>query len=212
MHLSLFINLKCPETVHNHLGFTQLNNLVHSDEHLWQLFVGGDNLAFEILFKRNYNALYQYGRKFSQDTEFVKDALQELFADLWANRHRLGLTPSVRHYLYKSLRRKMMRLQSRQPDTLPLPDEPDSFQLSLSPEQLLLREEASAAQHQQLEQWLSRLTPRQREAIYLHFYQDLAYEEVASVMAVKNHAVRNLIYEALKALRRQLLLVLVGIL
>lgn len=181
------------------------------DEELWHRFTQGHEPAFEQLFTRFYPKLYQYGRKFSPDTEFIKDAIQELFTELWQRRTHLGLTPAVRQYLYKSLRRKMLRLAGSGPVTSPLTDEADQFAVGLSPEQTLLADEDSAQQHQQLERWLSLLTPRQREALYLRYHQDMDNDEIAAVMNVGNHAVRNLIYEALKLLRTRYLFPLSGL-
>lgn len=182
------------------------------DEALWRSFTEGDEAAFEPLFTRNFPKLFQYGRKFSPDADFIKDAIQDLFAELWQRRTFLSQTPSVRHYLFKSLRRKMLRLSSNQPPTDELTPEADQFNATISPEQLLLDNEFSAGQTQQMIHWLSFLTPRQREAIYLRFYQDMDYEAIASVMTVSNQAARNLIYEALKLLRNRLLVVTTGLL
>ena len=185
---------------------------IQDDEMLWRSFTKGDEAAFEQLFTRNYPKLFQYGRKFSLDAEFVKDAIQELFTELWLRRTHLNHTPSVRNYLYKSLRRKMLRLATKYPTNSELSGEADLFNVTISPEQMLLDTEFSAQQSQQVTHWLSFLTPRQREAIYLRFYQDMDYDEIASVMTVSNQAARNLIYEALKLLRNRLILVAVGLL
>lgn len=171
----------------------------------------GDETAFEQLFTRYYSKLYQYGRKFSPDTEFIKDAIQELFTELWQRRTFLSHTPAVRQYLYKSLRRKMLRLATNRPASVELNDEADQFNAALSPEQILLDDEFTDGQRQQMAHWLSFLTPRQREAIYLHFYHDMAYDEMAVVMNIGSHAVRNLIYEALKLLRSRLVSLAIGL-
>jgi RNA polymerase sigma factor (sigma-70 family) len=178
----------------------------------WRSFVEGNEDAFEQLFTRYYPILFQYGHKFSPDADFIKDAIQELFAELWQRRTFLSHTPSVRNYLYKSLRRKMLRLAGNRPKNDQLTEQVSEFTVTLSPEQLLLDDEFSAQQRQQMADWLSLLTPRQREAIYLRFYHDMDYEEIATVMTISNHASRNLIYEALKFLRNRLLTIAVGLL
>ncbi len=182
-----------------------LSASIQNDEALWHAFVQGSDGAFEQLFTSYYPVLFRYGRKFSQDTDFVKDAIQELFAELWQRRTFLSDTPSVQNYLYKSLRRKMLRLASRNPERDELTDEVNEFNVSLSPEQLLLDDELSVQQRDQMAHWLSFLTPRQREAIYLRFYHDMGHDEIADVMTISNQAARNLIYEAIKLLRSRLI-------
>ena len=179
---------------------------------MWLSFTKGDETAFEHLFTRSFPKLFQYGRKFATDADFIKDAIQELFAELWQRRMYLSQTPSVRNYLYKSLRRKMGRLASNHLETNELTDEADQFNVTLSPEQILLDDEFAVQQSEQMTHWLSFLTPRQREAIYLRFYHDMDYDEIATVMTVSNHAARNLIYEALKLLRSRLISAIAGLL
>lgn len=105
----------------------------------------------------------------------------------------------------------MLRLSTNCSESNGLTDEANEFNVSLSPEQLLLDNEFSDQQRQQMVHWLSFLTPRQREAIYLRFYHDMNYEEIATVMTISSHAARNLIYEALKLLRSRLISTAVGL-
>ncbi len=103
----------------------------------------------------------------------------------------------------------MLRLSSHLLPGGELDEGDNRFAITLSPEQIILDQEASEFQKQQMAQWLSFLTPRQREAVYLKFYHDMEYDEIASVMTVSNHAVRNLIYEGIKLLRSRLISILV---
>ncbi len=57
---------------------------------------------------------------------------------------------------------------------------------------------------------IEKLTKRQREVIYLRFYQELDYDEIAGIMEINYHSVVNLIYEALRMLRKNWFLALLG--
>ena len=48
---------------------------------------------------------------------------------------------------------------------------------------------------------LDELSPRQREIIYLRFYQNLSYEEIADIMDLNYQTSRNLLYKAIRSLR-----------
>jgi len=48
------------------------------------------------------------------------------------------------------------------------------------------------------------LSPREREAIYLRFFQDAAYEEVAGIMRISASTCRVLVHRALDKLRTHL--------
>lgn len=49
---------------------------------------------------------------------------------------------------------------------------------------------------------LESLTARQREVLYLRFYEGLSYEEIAEVSEVKVGRVYNIVYEALSQMRK----------
>jgi RNA polymerase sigma factor (sigma-70 family) len=48
---------------------------------------------------------------------------------------------------------------------------------------------------------LNNLSRRQREVIYLRYYDDLTYEEISQVMGLNYQSVMNHLHKALKALR-----------
>jgi DNA-directed RNA polymerase specialized sigma24 family protein len=86
------------------------------DVMLWAAFRSGDEKAFITLFDRFSPAMFNYGCKISAERELVKDAVQELFIDIWQSRKRLGDTDSIKFYLFKSLRRKLLRIKEKQRD------------------------------------------------------------------------------------------------
>ena len=51
---------------------------------------------------------------------------------------------------------------------------------------------------------LRHLSPREREAIYLRFFEDAAYEDVAAIMRIADSTCRVLVHRALDKLRRHL--------
>ena len=48
------------------------------------------------------------------------------------------------------------------------------------------------------------LSPREREAVYLRFFQDSAYEDVAAIMRISESTTRVLIHRAIDKLRDRL--------
>src|SRR5262245_24498141 len=83
------------------------------DAALWTAFRMGDEKALVSIFDRFTKLLYNYGYKIVREEDVVKDAIQDLFIELWKNRETLGDTTSIKFYLFKSLRRKLIRIESR---------------------------------------------------------------------------------------------------
>jgi RNA polymerase sigma factor (sigma-70 family) len=147
--------------------------------------------------------LYNYGGKFSRDTEFVEDCIQDLFVKLWQNRENLSETQSVKNYLYKSLRNT---IYSRLNKVVNLDIDDDSiseldFNLEISHEAFMIESEHSQQMKIKLEKALDNLTNRQREAVFLRFFEELTYEEVARLMQITIKALYKIIARALENLR-----------
>lgn len=172
----------------------------YSDAELWALFRAGDEQAFNRLVDRHYLPLFRYGTKLQRDTDAVKDCMQDLFIGLWNRRKTLSQVDQVRFYLVKSLRRDLYRLAQKNSQTVPLPDE-SLFDVEFSVEHLLIAEDEQAENARRVAQLLNQLTPRQKEAIYLKFYENLDNARVAELMGVNYQVAANMISLSLRRLR-----------
>lgn len=175
-------------------------NSVPTDEVLWKATLSGEEKPFEILFNRYYDLLVNYGSRFTNDVDLIREAVQSLFIKIWNNRSSLRETPSVKYYLIKSFRRVLIRLL--QHNTIGINFTEDTvFGIQIPHEQKIINREISAEQRERIERLLSLLTNRQREAIYLRFYENLSYEEIAEILGMQVGGTYKLIYRALDRLR-----------
>jgi RNA polymerase sigma-70 factor (ECF subfamily) len=164
---------------------------------LWESFRKGDREAFARLFREQYANLFRFGSKFTPDTELLEDCIQELFIQLWQSK---STTPvlSIRAYLLKSLKYKLLRAISKKGRVVPLSEEPD---FEWSHEMVLIDQQDSAEKKQKVLKALDRLSNRQKEIVYLKYYQNLSYEEVSEIMNINYQVARNLLYQAIRSLR-----------
>ena len=170
---------------------------------LWTRFRQGDDVALGQLMQRHFSGLYQYGCSFCQKPELVDDTIQELFLDLWQRRATLSDVNYVRTYLLAALRNRLLDVL-RRPNRMILRDTWTDGDLGFEGvfviENQLLEEEQQ--QTILLQHLLRKLTKRQREAIYLRFYQNLDNEAIAALMQITRPAAANLISTALIQLRK----------
>ena len=179
---------------------------------LWNDFRGGDAQALATLFDAYYGALYQYGVKLTSDEELVKDCIQNLFQKLWRRRAGLRAVQVVKAYLFKALRRHLGDETKLLRHRYLLPAYRDSFEVTYSHEEFLIAQQGDAERSARLLAALNQLSKRQREALYLKFFDGFSYERIAEVMALNTQSVRNLIFNALQALRKVLAVVLLCLL
>jgi RNA polymerase sigma factor (sigma-70 family) len=179
--------------------------LAKPDTVLWRQFKEGDRQVFSFIYRQYIQALYNYGMKVAEDTELVEDCIQELFIYLWKTRENLSDTNSIKFYLFKSLRRRII---STREETLRLNKKNEGAAkgretAEFSYEYLLVSRQAEAEQAEILTNSLNALTKRQREAIILKFYDNLSFQEVAEVMSLNIKSTYNLISKAIEVLKEK---------
>lgn len=174
-----------------------------TDEQIWSSFLKDDSEAFTLLIKRHSRLLLSYGRKFTRDQEVVKDCVQDLFTELWMYRKKLSNVTSVRSYLLISLRRKIFTsLKASSHTTLGDPNETEyDFLISFSIQEQLVETETERQRLQQLNHMINILPERQKEVLYLKFYQNLSNQEIAELLDIQYQSVSNLLQRALIYLR-----------
>ena len=174
------------------------------DRQLWRQLLAGDAVAFERLMLGQFRLLFHYGLRFSADPEFVKDTIQDVFLYVWEHRDNLNADIPPKPYLMASLRRMMHRAALRKPPVSePLSAvNPPPLRIEFSVEKHYITRETSRRLSQQLKSTLDQLPPRQKEVIYLKYYQEMSRPQIAAVMDIAPQTVSNLLQMALGQLRK----------
>jgi RNA polymerase sigma factor (sigma-70 family) len=189
------------------------------DASLWNDFLAGSKQVFERIFLAHYDDLFRYGMRLAGDEEVVKDCIQNLFQRLWQRRKVLGPVEEIKPYLFAALRHHVtdeLRAQKRR--TALQSGYPTEVEVTIehSPEDFLIAQQLTSEQQAHLLAALKQLSNRHREALYLKFFDGLAYDRIAEVMDLNQQSVRNLVHQAIKRLRQvlphPLLLLLNGLL
>lgn len=164
--------------------------------------MNGDQEAFGQLFRRFYSLLYQYGSKICTNPSALEDSIQELFIELWQRQPSEPLH-SVKAYLLQSLKFKLYKLSRSKQFSLNI-DQAENTPFELSYEAFIIDKEENSERIRNIVAAINNLPARQKEVIYLKIYKELSYEEVSSIMQINYQATRNLLYQALKTLKRVL--------
>lgn len=176
------------------------------DSTLWLSFKKGNDLAFSILYNKYVQRLYNYGMHSCRNKELVLDCIQELFTLLWDRREKVSEVNCVNYYLFKSFRRLLMNRLSMGRKFLNSLSDRESYGFDFSPskEDSLIEEEWEIERNKKVRNSLHALTKRQREAIFLKFFNQLSYHEVAAIMDLHVDSVYNLISKSIDILRKKL--------
>ena len=181
-----------------------LDQPLQNDKTLWLSLKNGDAFAFETIYKLHVRDLHRYGLRFALDEAQVSDCLHDVFVEIWTKRSELTADiNSIRFYLIRSVRNRILRIIENQKRVVLTEDTTlYTFDFENSHDNSLIQAEDETKNTNELNQAISRLSNRQREAIFLRFHQNLSYEEVASIMGVEQQSAYNLIFRAIEALRK----------
>ncbi len=161
---------------------------------VWSKFKTGDRGAFEEIYNEFTDQLFAYGAKITSDRELVKDSIQDLFIDLYKYNPNIKNPELLEFYLYKSLKRSIIkrlqkenRLQTIQPDY-------NSFELTFYAETEEYLDDSKNRQMESLQTVLKALDHKKRELLFLKFDSGLTYCEIGDLLNMKPDTVKKQVY------------------
>lgn len=148
--------------------------------------------------------MYAYGKSLGVDDAVLYDLIHDIFLHLFEHQNEINKGEQEKFYLLRSLKNRFISQKRKEMDWEELTEADDyHFEISLSGLDLIEEEEERKAITQQIDTMLECLTGRQREAIYLHYMQELGYSEVAEILGLTPKGTRKLIYRAIDRIREQ---------
>lgn len=165
-------------------------------------FAPHDPSSYRTLYVHYYKKLYNYGRKFTTDQVLIEDSIQDIFLDYWNKQDRIDQPAALNSFLFTAFRYSLFRKLQRAKRQLPLTDETGEpafdagafFAGDNTPEELAHKIQVA----------MQSLTARQREALFLRFYEGLSYEEIADIMHITVKASYKLMARSLLQLKQAL--------
>ncbi|WP_437918143.1 RNA polymerase sigma factor [Sphingobacterium sp. LRF_L2] len=174
----------------------------------WISIRQGDQESFMALYDAYYSSLFQYGLSIGKEREIVKESIHILFCEIWENRVRLSIeVQDPKFYLFTWLKRIILRqLKEQGSSPVIIFDE----QLEDSAEAQQIAWEQHVEMQSKLDKALAQLTKKQRHYVELRFFQNKSYEQIAIEENAAVRTVYNVIYEALKNLKGQIIFLLLS--
>jgi RNA polymerase sigma-70 factor (ECF subfamily) len=181
-----------------------MNDVQPDNEQLrrwWLSSVNGDSSSFGYLHKELYPGLFCYACKLLGDDDLADDAVQELFIKIWNKRLSIGDLQNVKAYFFTALRRQTLNqlrdLKLRQLK-ISMVSQPD---LEFTQEEILVRKEEGKQVTNKILQLLNTLPKRQKEVVYLYFFEEMSLTQISAVLEINYQSVMNLKQRALVKMR-----------
>jgi len=171
---------------------------------LWDSFLLGDKEAFAHFYNLHVDALYRYGAKLCSDDNLVKDAIQEVFLDLYLKRNKNKTNPeNLRYYLILALKRNLIKKMKRNRRLISEEECELKFETEYSIETAIIENEEEAELNRRVNEVLKSLPAKQKEALYLRYNESMEYAEIAQLLNISIESVRKQVYRALSTIRNK---------
>ena len=194
---------KIDESKKNHPN--RIQNPFKDDAATWEAFKSGNESAFIHIYETYFDPLFIFGCQFTKDREIVKDAIQDMFIALRRSRKNLGSTNSIKFYLFKCIKRRIVKELDHWSHQVEGFSGELPFAFTFSHEQVLINRQLDDEKAAILNKAIQALSPRKREVIYYFYYEGLDYQQIAEIMQLDHvKSARNLVYKAVNFLREQI--------
>jgi RNA polymerase sigma-70 factor (ECF subfamily) len=175
-----------------------------TDARIWDDFLHGSKAAYSFMYEKYARVLYNYGYKIAQNRQLTEDCLQDLFLTILETRERLGHTDSIKFYLMRSLRREIVRKLNGNHHMLDGAEHEVDFQVEFQYEPTWLDSQISRERSEAVLRELNQLPARQKEALFLKFFDGLSYDEIAGIMGIETTSAYKVIYKAIASLQKRM--------
>ncbi len=168
---------------------------------LWDDFVAGNEDAFEDIYKLSYPELYEYGINMGLADFELRDCIQDVFLKLYTKPQMVKTTDSIKSFLFRTLKNRLYNVYRKNYFFSELREELTPFNFDYSIKDELIEAEERQEVKDKIDKMLSLLSVRQKEIIYLRFFKDMEFDEIASIMDLSEQAARNLMSRSFQKLR-----------
>jgi RNA polymerase sigma-70 factor (family 1) len=154
---------------------------------------------FKSVFEEYYQPLCNYAYTYTKDRDACEDIVQEIFLRVWEKKRDIIATKNVRYYLFSAVRNNCLSFIEKKKKSSALLVEDMAASLGTLPEEKI------DSRHPDplllINEGLSLLPPKCKDAFLLSRIGDLSYQEIANSMNISNKTVENQIGKAIKILK-----------
>jgi RNA polymerase sigma factor (sigma-70 family) len=182
-----------------------------TDSDWWNDLKNDDPQALGHIYDAYVDKLFISAMYITTDRELAKDAIQEVFLEIWHYRKTLSNITDTKAYLTKVLGRILFKKLRKA--HLFIVDEPSE---TVSPDQnieeRIISSDNEMENYRRLKVAISKLSKRQKQILELSFYESLTYEQIANKLRLNYQSVNNLAFRTFRRLREAMTPVIIAFL
>ena len=176
-----------------------------SDKDLLSGVRDGDQTAYSKLYSRYAGELLSYGKFLISNNDVIEDAVHDVFINIWSSRQNQIEINNIKSYLFISVRRaifaKVKKNSKREFDAEILESRLGS---QPSTEDSIINNELEEERILLIRNLINKLSDRQREIIFLRYFQNLNYDEISLLLEIDKKYAYNLTSKAFTYIKENL--------
>ncbi|MEM7110341.1 MAG: RNA polymerase sigma-70 factor [Bacteroidota bacterium] len=168
-----------------------------------QSIKNGDNEAFEELFKRYYNPLFNLAFGILKTEDTAEEQVQEVFIKLWERRSMLKMDTKLFSYLVVSVRNRCYNcIRDQKVEKKYAESQVQQYRDQIFSEEYNQYDEALIGK---LHQAIDQMPEKCREVFKLSRFEGLSHKQIAERLSISTKTIENHITKGMKILRAKLL-------
>jgi RNA polymerase sigma-70 factor (family 1) len=174
----------------------------YTNEELMREIKADNMLAFDALYGKYSRKLYKFGYSILKSKEDSENLIQDVFLNLWENRHKVEKNASVQSYVFTIAYNSAISTLRKKAKDSRFIEYLES--LGESPEDTVNAELEYNELTVKLEEIINSLPQRQKEIYLMHKVEGLKYEAIAGQLHISVNTIENHMSRALKTIRSKL--------
>jgi RNA polymerase sigma-70 factor (family 1) len=172
----------------------------YNDSELCQLLKQDDRAAFELIYERYWQKLYEKANRLLKLSVQAEDIVQELFINLWQKRNEYDID-NLNAYLHTALRSRVLNYIEREQGKEIFFEPFETIQqASFSAEELVREKELMKI----IVAYIDSLPAKRKEIFLLHYQQQLATADIAALLGITQKTVQNQLNNAMTGIKGSL--------
>lgn len=177
-------------------------SVLNSDEKLMCEIKADNMFAFDVLYKKYCKRLYKFAFSILKSSEESENIVQDVFLNLWENRHKVENDSSVKYYVFTIAYNSAISIIRKKAREYQFIEYLKSLQ-DLSQEPVNIEIEYNELKDK-FNDIINHLPDRQKDVYLLHRVEGLKYQEIAERLNVSVNTIENHMSRALKTIRATL--------
>lgn len=160
----------------------------------------GDMLAFDEIYNKYKNRLFNFALKLVKSEKDAEDIIQEVFVKLWQSRDNINQEQSFKSYLFTISYNTTVSLIRKNIKNIEFVESIKNMQVPEAVNNTLASIEYKEL-NKKLKETVDKLPTRQKEVYLLSREEELSYAEIAQKLNISVNTVENHMAKALKTIR-----------